>query len=141
MYAIRSYYDQIDDAVRGKTDELFSGPRSSNPQLLVTIGNSDLENDIEGGRAELESDMDDIVDMAESIKTSDDLEKKTSKARKITENTQEYFVITSYSIHYTKLYEWRDFIVVTGLSFGESIGVWLLVIYIISREKIRTSTI
>ncbi len=88
--AIQALANQIDDAVRGKTDELFSGPRSSNPQLLVTIGNSDLENDIEGGRAELESDMDDIVDMAESIKTSDDLEKKTSKARKITENTQEY---------------------------------------------------
>lgn len=52
---LQGAYTKSDDAVRSKTDQLFSSPRSENPQLNFTVtGGIQLETDIEGGRALVE---------------------------------------------------------------------------------------
>lgn len=47
-------YTKSDDAVRNKADQLFSNPRSSNPQLNFTISDSGLKIKIESGRFKIE---------------------------------------------------------------------------------------
>ncbi|KKU58868.1 MAG: Efflux transporter, RND family, MFP subunit [Parcubacteria group bacterium GW2011_GWA2_47_12] len=43
-------YTKSDDAVRNKADQLFSNPKSVNPQLNFSVSDFSLENDIESGR-------------------------------------------------------------------------------------------
>lgn len=48
-------YTKSDDAVRNKADQLFSNPKSTNPQLNFTVADFSLKNDIETGRYGAES--------------------------------------------------------------------------------------
>ncbi|MCK4918663.1 MAG: efflux RND transporter periplasmic adaptor subunit [Candidatus Pacebacteria bacterium] len=43
-------YTKSDDAIRNKIDPLFSNPRSTNPQIIFAINDSQLENNIEWTR-------------------------------------------------------------------------------------------
>lgn len=52
---IQDAYTKADDAVRTKADQVFSSPRSSNPQFNFTIDNASLKSDIERGRPTVES--------------------------------------------------------------------------------------
>ena len=52
---IKSGYVNSDDAIRNKVDQLMSNPKSSSPQINFSVGNSELENDIENGRQTIES--------------------------------------------------------------------------------------
>ncbi len=50
MNKIRDAYSKSDDAVRNKTDQLFSNPRSTNPDLSIIISNNQLKTNIESSR-------------------------------------------------------------------------------------------
>ena len=52
---IKSGFVSADDAIRNKVDQFISNPRSASPQLNFTVYNSQLKNDIEGGRQAMES--------------------------------------------------------------------------------------
>lgn len=52
---MRDSFTKADDSIRNNVDQLFNNPRSSSPQLSITVSNSQLENDIEQGRVLLES--------------------------------------------------------------------------------------
>lgn len=52
---IQDAYTKSDDAVRGKADQLFNNPRSTNPQLNIASSNSQLENDVKSERWVIES--------------------------------------------------------------------------------------
>lgn len=47
-------YTKSDDAVRGKTDQLFSNPRSTSPVLRISSSNPQLESDLQSARQNLE---------------------------------------------------------------------------------------
>ena len=48
-------YTKSDDAIRNKTDQFFSNPRSSSPQINFVVANAQLEIDIEFERLLIES--------------------------------------------------------------------------------------
>jgi HlyD family secretion protein len=52
---ITNAYTAADDAVHNQTDNLFSNPRTSNPQFLVPVSYSQTLNDIISGRVGVES--------------------------------------------------------------------------------------
>ncbi|HEY4513922.1 MAG TPA: efflux RND transporter periplasmic adaptor subunit [Candidatus Paceibacterota bacterium] len=52
---LKTAYVNSDDAIRNKVDQLFSNPKSANPQFNYAISNFQLETDIESGRSEMES--------------------------------------------------------------------------------------
>lgn len=52
---IQEAFTKADDAVRTKTDPLFSNPRSSNPTLSYDVGDTALKNRLERGRAAMEA--------------------------------------------------------------------------------------
>lgn len=51
---INDAYTKSDDAVRYKADQIFSNPRSPNPQVSVSVADGNLERELEDGRLELE---------------------------------------------------------------------------------------
>ncbi len=53
--AIQTVYTQSDDAVHNKVDQFFSNPRSVNPQLSLTISDSQLKVTLETQRAAVET--------------------------------------------------------------------------------------
>lgn len=64
--AIIIAFTRADDAVRGKTDKMFSNPRSSNPEILLYVNNFGLEAKIENSRLPIEEallDMKSITDL------------------------------------------------------------------------------
>lgn len=76
---VRSAYTVGEDAVRGKTNQMFSNPDSSDPQLNFTIGDSNLERDIESRRGLLEEKIDDWKDSVDELDYSDDLDDKADE--------------------------------------------------------------
>ncbi|MCX6703391.1 MAG: efflux RND transporter periplasmic adaptor subunit [Candidatus Zambryskibacteria bacterium] len=52
--ALYEAYSKADDAIRNNVDQLFSNPRTSNPQINVTVNDSQLKNDINLIRFEVE---------------------------------------------------------------------------------------
>ena len=52
---LKNAYVNSDDAIRNKVDQLFSNPRSSNPQFNYAVSNFQLETEIESGRLDMES--------------------------------------------------------------------------------------
>ena len=52
--ALNDTYTKCDDAVRNHADPMFSNPRSTNPQLILTVNDAQLKNDVESGRADVE---------------------------------------------------------------------------------------
>lgn len=52
---LQDAYTKSDDAVRNKADQIFSNPRSSNPQLVLLTSDSQLKTSLESGRVSIES--------------------------------------------------------------------------------------
>jgi len=48
-------YSKSDDAIRNSVDQLFSNPRTSNPQINVTVNDSQLKNDVNIARSQVET--------------------------------------------------------------------------------------
>ncbi len=72
--AIASAFVQADDAVRNKSDGIFTNPES-NPQLTFTPSDSALESQIEAGRSDVRGLLDDWEDDVDKMKTSGDATK------------------------------------------------------------------
>jgi HlyD family secretion protein len=53
--ALQTAYVQSDDAVRNKVDQFMSNGRSSNPVLLLSVNNSNLQNSIQTERMQVET--------------------------------------------------------------------------------------
>ncbi|MFA7216917.1 MAG: efflux RND transporter periplasmic adaptor subunit [Candidatus Paceibacterota bacterium] len=70
---VNNSYTKSDDAVRGKTDQLFSNPKTSSPQLVFISSNGQLENDVEGGRVLIEEALNKWVNSLGTISAQDDL--------------------------------------------------------------------
>ena len=54
---LQDAYTKSDDAVRGKTDQMFTNPQTQNPQLKLSTIDSNLENDVEWRRLLLEDNI------------------------------------------------------------------------------------
>ncbi len=54
LNALQNGYTKSDDAVRNKTDQFISNPRSSNPKLAFPVTDSQVENDLESKRMKVE---------------------------------------------------------------------------------------
>lgn len=52
---LRDAYTKADDAVRNKTDQFFTNPKTSNPQINFQVADSALELEIKRGRVSVES--------------------------------------------------------------------------------------
>ncbi len=50
-------YTKSDDAIRNKIDQIFNNPRSTNPQLIFTVNDSQLETDVEWSRSLIEQQL------------------------------------------------------------------------------------
>ncbi len=48
-------YSKADDAIHNSIDALFSNPKSTNPQINISISDNQIKNDINGTRAQLET--------------------------------------------------------------------------------------
>ncbi len=51
---LRDAYSKSDDAIRSKVDQLFSNPRSTNPELNMIISNNQLKTNVESVRFTME---------------------------------------------------------------------------------------
>ncbi len=71
--AIKDAYTKADDAVHNQTDQIFTNPRTSNPQLLFTIPDQQLTVNIDAERVGVESDFSAWSTALQSLGSSDDL--------------------------------------------------------------------
>lgn len=64
---IRDAFTKADDSVRNNIDQLFSNPRTSSPQFNVSVSDSQLKNNIEQGRVDVESTLATLRDIAGEV--------------------------------------------------------------------------
>ncbi len=69
---IADAYTKADDAIRNSVDQMFDNPRSSSAKILIILNNSQLENDINSLRCEIELILNDwnVKGSSLSIKTA-----------------------------------------------------------------------
>ncbi|MEK7173583.1 MAG: biotin/lipoyl-binding protein, partial [Patescibacteria group bacterium] len=80
---LKDSYTKADDAVRGKTDQLFVNPRGNDPQLsLGTPVGGQLETDVEWRRSLLEKTVTDWSAAVGKLSTLGDLSAELSYAKK-----------------------------------------------------------
>ncbi|MCF7898966.1 MAG: efflux RND transporter periplasmic adaptor subunit [Candidatus Pacebacteria bacterium] len=70
---IKNSYTKSDDAIRGKSDQLFTNPRNYNSQLIFVTSDSKLESSIESQRFLLESTLESWSNSLKIISTENDL--------------------------------------------------------------------
>lgn len=70
---LNNSYTKSDDAVRGKTDQLFSNPKTSNPQLVFIPSDRQLENDVKSSRVLVEDILNKWVNSLSTISVQGDL--------------------------------------------------------------------
>ena len=90
--ALDAVYDafvKADDAIRNKTDPLFTTP-STDPQLTFSPSASGLENSIESGRSALEGRLDDWKDQVGGLKATGDIQKYINDAKRNVKSVTEY---------------------------------------------------
>lgn len=87
---LRGGYTAADDAVRGKTNQLFTNPDSSNPQLLFSVDDAGLEAEIELQRSRLNEDLDSFQNRVGELDTSSDFDDEVDYAKGILGDTQDY---------------------------------------------------
>ena len=87
---LKDAFVKSDDAVRNNIDQLFSNPKSSNPQINIEVSNIQLKNDINQSRFQIEStlnawsQLDNSVFIKENIsKTLDALNKMQTFTDKV----------------------------------------------------------
>jgi multidrug efflux pump subunit AcrA (membrane-fusion protein) len=71
---LRDAFSKSDDAIRNKADQLFSNPRSSNPQINVTVSDNQLKTNIETRRLVLEKLLTDWGASIETLSISSKLD-------------------------------------------------------------------
>lgn len=70
---LNNSYTKSDDAVRGKSDQLFSNPKTSNPQLVFVGSNFQLDNDVEWERMLIESTLNTWTESLSLVSNQSDL--------------------------------------------------------------------
>lgn len=70
---LKDVYIKSDDAVRGKSDQLFSNPKGSSPRLIFIPSDGQLQNDVERERVSVESILKKWADSLGVISTQSDL--------------------------------------------------------------------
>ncbi len=79
---IKNAYTKSDDAIRGKSDQLFNNPKSSNSQLVFMTSDSRLESDIESQRFLIEAILNTWSESLKVISTQSDLSSDLELANK-----------------------------------------------------------
>lgn len=79
---IADTYTKSDDAVRNQADQLFSNPRSNNPQFNFTLSDSQLKINIERERYLVEKDLVDWQKNIAGLGNTPDLSASTALAKK-----------------------------------------------------------
>lgn len=87
---LKNSYTKSDDAVRGKVDQLFSNQTTSNPQLVFVPSDSQLENDVELGRALIEGTLNEWSVSLSEISTQSNLSTASSLANRNTEQIKSF---------------------------------------------------
>ena len=77
---IQDAFTKADDAVRNRADQLFSSPRSANPQLNFSI-DPQLDSDLESGRMALENTLTSWASLLLKLLSADDLIPQISAAK------------------------------------------------------------
>lgn len=70
---LKNSYTKSDDAVRGKSDQLFSNPKTPTPQLVFLSSNFQLENDVEWERMLIESTLNAWTESLSLVSNQSDL--------------------------------------------------------------------
>ena len=86
---ITSAYVQSDDAIRNKTDVIFTNPET-NPQLSFTPSDASLESRIESGRVSMRDIIGDWKDDVGKMKTTGNVTKYLDDARSKLKKVREY---------------------------------------------------
>jgi HlyD family secretion protein len=79
---IKNAYTKSDDAVRGKSDQLFNNPKNSNSQLVFVTSDSRLESDIESQRFLIEDTLNMWLESLRMISTQSNLSYEVELANK-----------------------------------------------------------
>lgn len=79
---IKNAYTKSDDAIRGKSDQLFNNPKNYNAQLIFITSDSRLKSDVESQRFLIESTLDTWSESLKTISTQSDLSSSVSVANK-----------------------------------------------------------
>jgi len=92
-------FTKSDDAVRNKADQLFSNPKSENPQLNFSVNDFSLENDIESGRYLAEKTLTDWQKSLSALNTGSDLNAYVAEAENNLEKIKKLFEKVSLAVN------------------------------------------
>lgn len=95
---INDAYTKSDDAIRNKTDQMFSNPRTSNPQLTFSTDGA-LKIDIEWKRYLLENALAEWETSLKSITSAEDLKKYADEAGAKLEQTKTFLDKTASAVN------------------------------------------
>ncbi|MCL5016144.1 MAG: efflux RND transporter periplasmic adaptor subunit [Patescibacteria group bacterium] len=74
LSAIQSSYVSANDAVRTKTDEIFTNPTSNNPRLLISISDQQLQINLLNARISIQNVLNSWNNMTLNLSSSSDME-------------------------------------------------------------------
>jgi len=83
-------YTKADDAIRGKVDQFFDNPRTSNPQISFTTTQTQLETEVEFERFEIENLLISWKNSLTTLNTDEDLVLFTTSAKENLSNVQSF---------------------------------------------------
>lgn len=87
---LQDAYVSSDDAVRNKADQLFSNPRSSNPQINIATTDSQLKTDLEARRLKVEQTLSSWKSALDGFSVQSDLETFTLDTNKRLNEVREF---------------------------------------------------
>jgi len=96
---IQDAYTKSEDAVRNKTDQFFSNPRGSNPQLILTGINGQLKTDVEWGRFLMEGTLVSWNLFLNNLTVSGDLDAYIDTSKKNMEQAKNFLDDTALAVN------------------------------------------
>lgn len=96
---LRSGYTRGDDAVRGKTNQFFTDPDGSDPQLVFSMSDPGLEADIEEKKADLQDTLESWDDRIDGLNSNKDFNKEVDKTEDFLDDVEEYLDMVSEAIN------------------------------------------
>lgn len=80
LTAILNAYSSADSAIRASADKLFTNPQSLNPQLSVSVADSQAKTDVENARVAMNDILKREKEMSNSLNSSSDLNSEFNQA-------------------------------------------------------------
>lgn len=96
---LQDAYTKTDDAIRNKTDQFFSNPRSSNPQLTFILADSQLEIDLEQERFLIEEIMKIWKSSLDELTLSSNLSSSISETKQNVGLVKSFLDKAAFAIH------------------------------------------